>query len=151
SHGLAGRAWVLTTTFVMLGIVPFNEASNFTRWFDPTVYFAGVGGPWTGSIGVLTSTGVVLLLGVLFGLQHIRGRWSRPVALAVVAGLGAAAPFLMREFSRGITAPGGGVTTPLWISYQVALFLVGTAMLVAVASAGSAVVGKRGALPMWLG
>ena len=151
THGLAGRGWVLATAFATLGLVPFNEASNFTRWFDPTVYFAGVGGPWTGSVGVLASTGVVLLLGVLFGLQHMRGKWSRPTALTLVVAIVIVAPILMRRFADGITAPGSGVTTPLWISYQMTLFLVGTALLVSLAGAGRALAGRYAALPPWAG
>src|SRR5690606_12512447 len=33
AYGMAGRAWVLATGLAVLGLVPFNEASNVTRLF----------------------------------------------------------------------------------------------------------------------
>lgn len=151
SYGVAGRAGALVTGLVVLGLVPFNEISNVARAFDPTVYYAPVGGPWTGSVGVLLLTGIFVLLGLLLLLRHVPMPRARPVSLAVVLAVGIGAPFLLRDLAQGIHAPSSGMTPSLWVAYQVSLFLAGLAMLLIVVVAGRNITRGRASVPSQLG
>ena len=56
-------------------------------------------------------------------------------------------PFLLRDLARGISPPPWGVTSGLWLAWEVALFLAGVAILLAGVSAGQALLGTRRGLP----
>ena len=49
-------------------------------------------------------------------------------AVLAIAALG---PFLLRDLARGISPPPWGVTSALWLSWEVGLFLAGVAILLA--------------------
>ena len=151
SYGVAGRAGVLLTGLAVVGLVPFNEVSNVARVFDPTVYFASIGGPWTGSVGALLLTGTFLLLGLLLLVRRIPVPASRPLSLLIVVAVGAGAPFLLRDLAQGIQSPASGMTTSLWVAYQCALFLAGLVLLLLVAAAGRILAARRSAFPPQLG
>jgi two-component system, NtrC family, nitrogen regulation sensor histidine kinase NtrY len=83
---------------------------------------------------------LVGLLAVLRASTRLRSRRAASAIVLIVAGLG---PFLLRDLASGITAPPGGVTTTLWLWWQLALFLSAVAVLLAGASAGRAMLGPR--------
>src|SRR5690606_37606129 len=68
------------------------------------------------------------------------------VVLAVVA----LAPFLLRELARGIQAPAMGVTSELWLAWQVALFLAATVVLLVGATLGQRLLRRWRGLPPWV-
>ncbi len=142
--GARTRLATLAVLLATVGLVPFATVSNATRLFDPSVYFAPIGGAWTASVGALLLTGGLLLLAVLTAVRALPVPRSRAVAGALVLVVAAGAPFLLRALARGIVAPRGEVPMGLWLSYQIALFLVGTAALMAVAAAGRALFARRG-------
>ncbi|HUF25431.1 MAG TPA: ATP-binding protein [Gemmatimonadaceae bacterium] len=126
-----------------VAIIPLNEFSNATRLFDPGVYFAPLGGPFTASIGALGLTSALILLallGVLRSRIWLRSRWLALTAVLVIAGLG---PFLLRDLARGIAPPAWGVDISLWLGWQVTLFLAAVSVLLAGASAGRVALGTR--------
>ncbi|HEX2778306.1 MAG TPA: hypothetical protein VHM30_02335, partial [Gemmatimonadaceae bacterium] len=149
-RGLLARFASLAVPVLCVGLVPLNELSNVSRLFDPALYFAPLGGPYTGSIGALAITGAILLLGLLALLRSpfaTRSRAAAAVAVLVVAVLG---PFLLRDLARGVQPPASGVPVSLWLSWETALFLAGGALVVAGASAGRAALGGRRGLRSWV-
>ncbi len=133
-----------------LALVPLNPTfSSVTRLFDPVVYLAPLGGPLTASVGALMLTSGLVLLGLLAVLRssaRLPSRWLALVAVLAIAALG---PFLLRDLARGISPPAWGVTSALWLSWEVALFLAGVAILLAGVSAGQALLGhRRGLSPL---
>ncbi len=146
---LPPRFAVLGVGLACIAIIPLNEFSNATRLFDPAVFFAPLGGPFTASIGALGLTSALVLLGLLGVLRtraRIPSRWLALAAVVVIAGLG---PFLLRDLARGITPPAWGVDISLWLGWQVTLFLAAVSILLAGASAGRVALGtRRGLAPL---
>ncbi|MBV6520253.1 MAG: Adaptive-response sensory-kinase SasA [Gemmatimonadaceae bacterium] len=148
---LSQRLLSLLAVVATIAILPLPSFSNVTRLFDASVYFASFGGPLTASVGALSLTSGLVLVG-FFAVQRSRlslaRRWMAIVVVLAVASLG---PFLLRDLARGIAPPPRGVTTTLWLAWQVALFLVGSALLLAGASAGRIALGARRGLSPWVG
>ncbi|MEK0431680.1 MAG: hypothetical protein RL139_1484 [Gemmatimonadota bacterium] len=139
------RALALATVLGALGIAPLGVLSNVSVVFDPTVYFVRLGGPFTANAAALAITSLLLLLGTWTALRA--GEWPRTrlqglLGVAVVAGFG---PFLLRALARGIQVPASGASVPLWIAWEVTLFLAAAAVLLPGVVAGRAFVrGTRG-------
>jgi signal transduction histidine kinase len=145
--GLALRLGSLLLALGALAVVPLNAFSNLTSVFDPAVYYVPLGGPLTGSVGALAASSALVLLGVLTVLRGAPLTRSRWLAVAVVMLIASLAPFLLRDLARGISPPPWGISTPLWIWWQVAIFLAAAALLLAGASAGRVALGARRGLP----
>jgi len=135
------RLATLAVGAVLIALVPLSSLSNRIAAFDPSFFYAPGGGGLTASVGALAMTGALAVLAVL-ALRRMRGgapgpttRWA---ALATVVVIASSGPFLLRALSRGITLPSRGVPTSLWLAWEVALFLVASAMLLAVVHAGRA-------------
>lgn len=147
---LAQRLGALAVPLAAIGLVPLNAFSNASRLVDPSFYFAPFGGPFTGSAAALGLTSAVALLGLLAVLRSrlpLRSRWPAVVAVLVVAGLG---PFLLRDLARGIVLPPWGASAPLWLAWELTIFLAATCVLLAGASAGRAALGARRGLSPWV-
>jgi two-component system, NtrC family, nitrogen regulation sensor histidine kinase NtrY len=146
---LARRFTVLAALLALILVVPFSAYSNLSFLFDPGVYYAPILGSLSGSIAALAATSALALLG-FFALGragvHVRGLWIP--AIAVVA-LAAMAPFLLRDLARGIALPARGASVQLWLSWQVTLFLAAAATLLAGASAGRILLGRKQGLSPW--
>ncbi|MFL5560282.1 MAG: sensor histidine kinase [Gemmatimonadaceae bacterium] len=140
----------LAVPLLCVGVVPLNALSNVARLFDPALYFAPLGGPWTASAGALALTGSIILLGLLALLRSPFANRSRVAAAAVVLVIAGSAPFLLRELARGMQPPADGVSAGLWLSWETALFVIACALLLAGASAGRAALGGRRGLPPWV-
>lgn len=141
--GLQQRLVSLGAVLVAIAVVPLSSFSNLTRLFDAGAYFAPFGGPFTASAGALGITSAAALAG-FFAIQRSRRQLAtRRLSMLVVLVIAALGPFLLRDLSRGISPPPRGVTTSLWLSWQVALFLAGSALLLAGVSAGRIALGAR--------
>src|SRR5215207_3875706 len=148
---LLQRLLAVGAAVTAIGLAPLNPTfSSVTRLFDPVVYLAPLGGPLTASVGALMLTSGLVLLGLLAVLRssaRLRSRW---LALAAVFAIAALGPFLLRDLARGISPPPWGVTSSLWLAWEVALFLAGVAILLAGVSAGQALLGRARGLPPFL-
>ncbi|MGI8843179.1 MAG: sensor histidine kinase [Gemmatimonadaceae bacterium] len=143
AHGVPGRLAPIGVALACLALVPLNLLSSFTPLFDPAVYFARLGGPFSASVGALGLASALVLLAMLVVLRsRLRAR-SMWLPLVVVVAIVTGGPFLLRRLSAGISTPPGGLSTAMWLSWEVALFLAAAAMLLAAASAGSALLGPR--------
>jgi hypothetical protein len=144
---LARRLGSLLLPAAVLEVVPLNALSNASLLFDPAVYYSGVGGRLTASVGALTIGGCLVLVALFAALRAGARVPSRVASLAIVAGVAAGAPFLLRELSRGIAPPAGGAPVWLWAAWQVALFIIAAALLMAAALAGRSVLETGRGLP----
>jgi signal transduction histidine kinase len=138
------RLLAVATAIGGVTLVPLNQTfSSVTRLFDPVVYLAPLGGSLTASVGALMLTSGLVLLALLALLRsptRLPSRWLALVAVLAIAALG---PFLLRDLARGINPPPWGVTSSLWLAWEVGLFLAGVAILLAGVSAGQALLGQR--------
>ncbi len=146
---LMRRLGALGVAAAVVAVAPLNDLSNATSLFDPTYYFAPLGGPFTASVGALGLTSALVLLGLLAVLRRRPRPLTRWAAVLVVLAIAGAGPFLLRDLARGIVPPAWGVTTELWLAWEVTLFLAAVSVLLAGASAGRAAMGPgRGISPL---
>ncbi|MDE3151530.1 MAG: HAMP domain-containing histidine kinase [Gemmatimonadota bacterium] len=146
--------WRLATVGVGLlctASVPLGTFSNYSRLFDASLFYTPIGGALTANAGALIVTGVLVMLALLAAVRRLarhrpRAWWA--LAVLLIAGLG---PFLLRDLARGISIPIYGVNASLWLIWEVPIFLAGSAVLLAGATAGSAALGPRRGVPPWVG
>jgi signal transduction histidine kinase len=145
TRSIAARLATLVIALVCIAIAPLNDLSNASRVFDPAIYYAELGGPFTASVGAFGLTAAIVLLGLIALLRSPARIRSRAAAILLVVTIAAGGPFLMRDLARGIAPPAWGISTGLWLAWEVALFLVGVSIVIAGATAG------RAALRDWRG
>jgi two-component system nitrogen regulation sensor histidine kinase NtrY len=150
TRSMAARLATLGVALACVAFVPLNEFSNLTRLFDPAVYFTALGGALTANAGALGLTSAIVLLGLLTLLRRGRrpSRWTAVLIVLLVAGLG---PFLLRDLARGIRPPTYGESAPLWLIWEIPLFLAAAAVLLAGAGAGGSFLGRSRGLPPYAG
>jgi two-component system, NtrC family, nitrogen regulation sensor histidine kinase NtrY len=136
---LRDQATVIAIALGALAVVPLSAFSNATRLFDPLVYFAPLGGPFTASAGALAITSSLLLL-LILSMQRGRVRLPRTVALVLLLLFVSLGPFLLRDLARGISAPPWGVSLMLWTAWQGTLFLAAMVVLVGTVTIGRTLV-----------
>jgi signal transduction histidine kinase len=148
--GLGGRLAALGVSLGVVATVPLSSFSNASALFDPAIYYAAFGGPFTGSIGALALTCAFVLLGLLAALRARVGFRSRAQSLVAVIAIAGVGPFLLRDLARGIRFPASGITTSLWLAWEATLFLAAVSVLIAGATAGRAALGARRGVPVWI-
>jgi two-component system, NtrC family, nitrogen regulation sensor histidine kinase NtrY len=121
---------------------PLSAYSNVSRLFDPSLYYTPIGGPLTANAGALGITSTLLLLGLLAAYRRHGRRPRREAAVAVVLLIVGLGPFLLRDLARGIRPPAYGVSGSLWLIWEIPLFLAAVSVLLAGATAGSALLGR---------
>ena len=143
------RAALVLVGLACVALMPLSSYSNYSRLFDPALYFTPLGGPLTANAAALAFTSAMVLLTLLTALRrqaHVPDRRIAVTMVLVVAGLG---PFLLRDLSRGIQIPPYGVSASLWLIWEVPLFLAAVSVMLAGAAAGSAALGRsRGLNPL---
>jgi signal transduction histidine kinase len=149
-RSIAVRLASLAVPLVCVLIVPLNELTNASRLFDPALYYAEFGGAFTANPGAFALTAGLALLGVLALLRSSVRVPSRAAAVGLVLAIAGGGPFLLRNLARGISPPTWGVSTGLWLVWEVALFLVGVSVVLAGATAGRAALREWRGLPPWL-
>ena len=146
----AWRIAPLAAALAVVALAPLSALSAKSVFFDPTVYYARIGGPFTATAGALAATSAILLLLLLLAMRprlRIRSRrWALVIAVAAMT----TGPFILRALSRGVSPPTGGVTVTLWLAWEIALFLPAAVLLVAAAWAGRTALGPMRVLPVWL-
>ena len=149
-RSLLGRLLPLAVALALLALVPLNAFSGNGVLFDPTVYYAEVGGPFTASVGALGATAMIVLLSLLLllrrGLRLPRPWMAVPIALAILA----VSPPLLRALGGGVSPPLTGVAVELWLEWEVALFLAAASLFIGLAAIGSAALSAHRGLPPWV-
>ena len=149
-RSIAVRLASLAVPLVCVRVVPLNELTNASRLFDPALYYAEFGGAFTANPGAFALTAGLALVGVLALLRSSVRVPSRAAAVGLVLAIAGGGPFLLRNLARGISPPTWGVSTGLWLVWEVALFLVGVSVVLAGATAGRAALREWRGLPPWL-
>ena len=147
--GLPVAGAAATAAAAALGVVraPLGEAFGPESVFSSATYYQQVLGPYSRSAGtvLLTSFVVALLASALWRRGLKPGLLSRLAALGVT-GL---APYLLQDLARGITPPAAGVTLALWLTWQIALVVSASALVLLAAALvrGPALPARAGAWP----
>ncbi|HKV74311.1 MAG TPA: ATP-binding protein [Gemmatimonadales bacterium] len=122
---ILGALWVAVRA-------PLADGMGLGRLFSPDTFFQTALGPLSGSPGALLLTGIAATVA---GVALWRRRIPRtPLTWALAAVLLVGAPYLMSELARGITPPSGGVSIRLWLTWQLALVMASSAMIVLAAA-----------------
>jgi signal transduction histidine kinase len=126
--GSAGR-WLLAVLAVWLTVhAPVGSLLGAADLFSPASYLFAPLTPLTSSAGTLGLGAALFAMGALGLWRHrLRRRWW--TMLAGVA-LFLAVPLLVSTLSRGITPPPGRTSLGLWLTWQLALFLVAAGPIV---------------------
>ena len=124
---------------IVVARAPLAAAFGADSVFSPATYYRDLLGPFSASAGALALTGlVVAYLALGLWRRGVRPRWwTNGAAVALVA----VAPYLLQDLAVGITPPAAGASTTLWMTWQVALVLIASAVVLL----GAALV--RGAAP----
>lgn len=112
--------------------VPLGGVLGAPELFSPGSFFQPLFGPFSASAGALALTAAVVA--VVASEMWRRGLSRRPAAWVLAGALLVAAPYLLRYFGRGIRPPTGGVSTGLWISWELALAAIAMALIVLAAA-----------------
>jgi two-component system nitrogen regulation sensor histidine kinase NtrY len=148
-RSLRWRGSLVVVGLACVALTPLSAFSNYSRLFDPALYFTPLGGPLTANAAALGLTSALVLLTLLTGVRRQARVPDRRVAVTMVllvAGLG---PFLLRDLARGIQIPPHGVSVSLWLIWEVPLFLAAVSVILTGAAAGSAALGSsRGLSPV---
>ena len=149
-RSLPGRLAPLAVALALLALIPLNAFSSNGVFFDPTVYYAEVGGPFTASVGALGAAAAIVLLALLLSLRRglrLTHKWiAIPIAIAILA----FSPPLLRALGAGVSPPPSGVAVELWLGWEIALFLAVGSLFIGLAAIGSAGLGTRRGLPPWV-
>ena len=144
---LRWRVVLVAIGVACVALTPLSVYSNYSRLFDPALYFTPLGRSLTANAAALALTGALALFLLLTAMRRQARLPDRRLALAsvlVIAGLG---PFLLRDLARGIQIPAYGVSASLWLIWQVPLFLAAASVILAGAAAGSAAFGESRGVP----
>ncbi len=148
-RSLRWRAAMVLVGLACVALIPLSAFSNYSRLFDPTLYYTPLGWALTANAAALALTSAMVLLTLLASVRRQARVPDRRLAVGIVllvAGLG---PFLLRDLARGIQIPPHGVSASLWLIWEVPLFLAAVSVILAGAAAGSAALGaSRGLSPI---
>ncbi len=106
---------------------PLEEAFGPGGLFSAATYYQDVLGPYSASAGkvILTGLAVALFACAVWRLGLKPGWLSRLAALGVTV----LAPYLLQDLARGISPPAEGVSLALWLTWQAALVLSASALV----------------------
>ncbi|MGH7559418.1 MAG: ATP-binding protein [Gemmatimonadales bacterium] len=121
------RVLVLAAGFAITLRAPLGDFLGLDALFDPRRFSA----PW---IGLVSATPAALgLLGALitvFAVMMWRRALPRSVPGVVLAGvLVLGAPYVISAIGRDLSPPPSSVSTPVWLAWQVALFLAAAGLV----------------------
>lgn len=106
---------------------PLGDALGFDNLFSPGNFRSRTLGVFSESAGhLLLAAAIVLLFAIWLG-NRFRPRTAVRIGLALL--LLAAAPYLVSALGRGIQPPIKGVSTSLWLTWQIALTLTTSALI----------------------
>ena len=149
-RSLAWRAAVIAIGLLCVALTPLSAYSNYSRLFNPALYFTPLGGALTANAAALGLTSALVLLLLLAAVRHQGRVWNRWVGVGVVVVVAGLGPFLLRDLARGIQIPASGVSASLWLIWEVPLFLAAVCVILTGAAAGSAALGASRGVPAWV-
>ncbi len=111
---------------------PLRETFGHQSMFSQDTYAQALLGPFSSSAGTLLLAGIVVFVAAS-ALWHRGLAPSRPGRLLAVVGT-LAAPYLLQALARGIRPPADGVTPLLWATWQAALVVAASALVLLAAA-----------------
>ena len=146
--GLARLVLGAVGAALLLARAPLAEAFGAPGVFGAATYYRGLLGPFSASAGALAISGAVVAhLAIGLWRRGLRTHWWNVVAAVA---LGVAAPYLLQNLAKGITPPAGDVPAALWMTWQVALAMAASAVvLLGAALVRGPVAPRRGGLWPW--
>ena len=111
---------------------PIGPALGVQPLFSPATFFRPLLGPLSSSAGVLALAGMLMMIGGRLALAPaaspplVRHRARRALLLA--------SPYVISGLGRGITPPADGVSVGLWLTWQLALLVAASALIVPTAA-----------------
>jgi signal transduction histidine kinase len=145
--GLPIGILVAAAALASLARAPLRKTFGPGSVFWPATYFHGLLGPFSASAGALIVTSVVVFAAgtALWRRGRPRSGWSVAVALLATV----AAPYVLQTLAGGITPPASGVTIGLWLTWQVAIVLAASSVVLVAAALvrGPAVPAHAGVWP----
>jgi len=144
---LGWRAGMVAVGLACVALIPLSAFSNYSRLFDPTLYYTRLGRALTANAAALALTSALVLLTLLASVRRQARVPDRRLAVAIVILVTGLGPFLLRDLARGIQIPPHGVSASLWLIWEVPLFLAAVSVILAGAAAGSAALGASRGLP----
>jgi signal transduction histidine kinase len=129
---VAGAVAGSAAAAVFLARAPLEQAFGPGSLFSAATYYQDVLGPYSASAGTVILTSLVVALGAsaLWRLG-LKPTWISRLAALGVTGL---APYLLQDLARGITPPADGVSLVLFLTWQVALVLAASALVLLAAA-----------------
>ncbi len=106
---------------------PLGDTLDVPALFSSDTFFHPMLGPISAAAGplILSSLVLVLLAVVGLGRARIRTWWGAPFSAVLLL----AAPFVVSRLGRGIQIPAAGVTMDRWVTWQLAIFLAASALV----------------------
>ena len=128
----AGAGAMAAAAALCVARAPLGEAFGPDSVFSSASYYQDVLGPFSRSAGTVILTSFVVAL-VACALWR---RGLKPGLLRRLAALGVTvlAPYLLQDLARGITPPAAGVPLALWLTWQIALVLSASALVLIAAA-----------------
>jgi two-component system nitrogen regulation sensor histidine kinase NtrY len=125
--------FILLSVLLWLAIrAPIGPALGLQPLFSPATFFRALFGPLSTSAGVLAMAGTLLTIaGVWLWRRRLPRRWY---GLAIGGMLLLVSPYLISDLGRGITPPADGVSIGLWLTWQLALLVSVSALIVPAAA-----------------
>ena len=125
--GLALASVNAAAAAVLVARAPLAEAFGQAGVFGPATYSRALLGPFSASAGALALTAVVVAtLALALWRRGLRPRWWMYGAAVILVGV---APYLLQDLAAGIHPPAAGTTVALWMTWQLALALVASALV----------------------
>jgi signal transduction histidine kinase len=147
--GIGWTVGVGLAALAAIGRAPLHEAFGPGSAFWPDTMFQPLLGPWASSSGALLLSGTVVF-GLACALWR-RGLPRRHWRMAVAVVIASVAPYLLQSLARGMSPPARGVTPALWLTWQAALAVPASALvLLAVALVRGAREPDRAGVWPWL-
>jgi signal transduction histidine kinase len=117
---LAGLVWCALRA-------PLGPAVGLDDLFSPATFHRSALRPVTASAGnlLVVSAGILLFAIWLWGQRAPRRWWMIALGLLLLLG----APYLVNDLGRGILPPAKGVTTGLWVTWQLTLTVTTSAII----------------------
>jgi two-component system, NtrC family, nitrogen regulation sensor histidine kinase NtrY len=126
------RFLLLTLLLWLAARAPVGAALGLQPLFSPATFFRPLLGPLSASAGVLGLAGILLTMTcVWLWRRRFPRRWYGVVLGGVLL---LVSPYLISSLGRGITPPSRGVSVGLWLTWQLALLVAASALIVGAAS-----------------
>ncbi len=125
--------FALLTALLWLAVrAPIGPALAVQPLFSPATFFRPLLGPLSSSAGVLALAGTLFTIaGVSLWRRRLPRRWPGVLVGTVLL---IASPYLISSLGRGITPPADGVSVGLWLTWQLAILVSASALLVPTAA-----------------